>query len=153
MHERRPRPDAWGRVPARRCVPRRLGCRRVTYWLRRRHEKDELRSAARLLVAALVSCADYLEHVVEYREWGRLPGSAVLDAQTASDHGLGFERRLEPVEQRVEPAGVGPALEPSSRAARRPTSLDSRSESVAVTIQTSMPDSGRASPVRFDQTS
>jgi len=29
----------------------------VTYWLGRRHEKDELRSAARLLVAALVSRA------------------------------------------------------------------------------------------------
>ena len=48
----------------------------VTYSLKRRDERHELRAAARVLVADLAATADYLLHIIDTRKWTWLPEDA-----------------------------------------------------------------------------
>jgi hypothetical protein len=68
----------------------------VTYSLRRRDERHELRAAARVLVADLAGTADYLLHVIDARKWSWLPedAAASVNAEAWNQHRDLMARRL-----------------------------------------------------------
>jgi hypothetical protein len=53
----------------------------LTYVMRRRDERGELRAVARVLVEELASTAGYLLHVIDGRQWSWLPGDAAASVQ------------------------------------------------------------------------
>ena len=68
----------------------------VTFWLRRREQRAELRAVARLLVEDLVGTADYLLFVIDTRRWRFLPedAAASVNPEAWDEHHLLVAREL-----------------------------------------------------------
>jgi hypothetical protein len=68
----------------------------VSYWLKRRDERANLRAVARVLVEDLASAADYLLHIVEERKWRWLPDDAAASVNAAAwdEHQLLIARQI-----------------------------------------------------------